>query len=263
MALFESHFFSEALGMCVSANIVVPQTTRSQIGLKGVGSPEGCPVLYLLHGLSDDHTIWLRRTSVERYASKYGIAVVMPNAHRSYYSDTAGGLKYWEYFSQELPDFINATFRFSRRAEDTFAAGLSMGGFGAMKLALNCPERFAAAGGFSSAIGPCELVGHVPGLKKEFDSLFGSLENVPGSVNDLFAAAEKAVREKKRLPRLYLECGTEDFLYQENLRFKAHLEKCGIPFTWKERPGAHGWDFWDIAIQNFLEFAFGDGNVKK
>ncbi|MBO4491705.1 MAG: esterase family protein [Lentisphaeria bacterium] len=258
MALFESHFFSESLGMCVSANIVLPQTTRSQIGLKGVGSPDGCPVLYLLHGLSDDHTIWLRRTSVERYAAQYGIAVVMPNVHRSYYSDTAGGLRYWEYVSRELPEFIGSTFRVSQKPEDTYAAGLSMGGFGAMKLALNCPERFAAAGGFSSAIGPCELAAHIPERKKEFDSIFGSLDNVPGSINDLFAVAEKAVQEKKVLPRLYLECGTEDFLWNENVRFKEHLEKLKIPFTWKERPGTHGWDFWDVCIQNFLRFAFRD-----
>ena len=261
MALMESHFYSESLGMCVSANVILPQTTLSQIGLKGQGSPDGCPVLYLLHGLSDDHSIWLRRTSVERYASEYGIAVVMPNAHRSYYSDTAGGLRYWEYISRELPEFINATFRFSRKREDTFAAGLSMGGFGAMKLALNCPEKFAAAGGFSNAIGPCELVRHAPALKKEFENLFGSLESIPGSINDLYAMADKAVREKKNLPRLYLECGTEDFLWQENLRFKEHLEKRNIPFTWKERPGRHGWDFWDVCIQNFLRFAF-DGRKK-
>lgn len=257
MALMESHFYSESLGMCVSVNIILPQTTLSQIGLKGQGSPDGCPVLYLLHGLSDDHSIWLRRTSVERYASEYGIAVIMPGAHRSYYSDTAGGLRYWEYISRELPELINATFRFSRKPEDTYVAGLSMGGFGAMKLALNCPGKFAAAGGFSNAIGPCELVRHVPSLKKEFDNLFGSLENIPGSINDLYAMADKAVREKQALPRLYLECGTEDFLRQENLRFKEHLEKRNIPFTWKERPGRHGWDFWDVCIQNFLRFAFG------
>ena len=195
MAFFECSIFSESLGMTSSVNVVLPQRTSGQIGLKGVAAGATCPVLYLLHGMSDDHSIWLRRTSVERYAAKYGIAVVMPNAHRSYYSDTAGGLRYWEYFSQELPEFINATFRFSRSPEDTFVAGLSMGGFGAMKLALNCPGRFAAAGGFSSAIGPCELVRHVPSLKKEFDNLFGSLENVPGSINDLYAVADKAVRE--------------------------------------------------------------------
>ena len=257
MAFMESHFYSESLGMCVSANIILPQATRSQIGLKGLGSPDGCPVLYLLHGLSDDHSIWLRRTSVERYASEYGIAVVMPCAHRSYYSDTAGGLRYWEYISRELPEFINATFRFSRKPEDTYVAGLSMGGFGAMKLALNCPGKFAAAGGFSNAIGPCELAEHIPSLKKEFDNLFGSLGNVPGSINDLYAMADKAVRDKAVLPRLYLECGTEDFLWKENLRFKEHLERLNIPFTWKERPGQHGWDFWDVCIQNFLRFAFG------
>jgi len=89
--------------MCSSAYVILPQTTSGQIGMKGIGSPDGCPVLYLLHGLSDDHSIWLRRTCIERYATAYGIAVVMPNGHRSYYSDMASGLKYFTYISEELP----------------------------------------------------------------------------------------------------------------------------------------------------------------
>ena len=248
MSFFNANFFSESLGICVTANILLPQSTRAQIGLKGKGTPDGCPVLYLLHGLSDDHSIWMRRTSIERYASQYGIAVVMPNGHRSYYSDMKNGMKYWTYVSEELPEFIRSVFKFSTAPEDTYVAGLSMGGFGAMKLALNKPGCFDAAASFSGAMiagtacAPCEL------------------ENIQGgdfskdTINDLFAAAEKNAKEGVRMPALFLSCGTEDGLYPVNLRFRDHLKKLNIPFTWSEGPGNHSWDVWDANIQQFLKF---------
>ncbi len=191
MALMECSFFSESLGMCSSAYVILPQTTMGQIGMTGAGSPDSCPVLYLLHGLSDDHSIWLRRTSIERYAAAYGIAVVMPNGHRSYYSDMSSGLKYFTYISEELPKIMGSFFKFSRKKEDTFVAGLSMGGFGAMKLALNCPDQFAAAGCFSSAIRPGHLLSIIPERQAEFACIFGDMNNIPGSCNDMYHLAEK------------------------------------------------------------------------
>lgn len=255
MALMECSFFSESIGMCTNAHVIVPQPTLAQIGLTGKGSPEGCPVLYLLHGLSDDHSIWLRRTSIERYATQYGIAVVMPNVHRSFYSDMATGLKYWQYVSEELPKLIGGFFKFSQKREDTFVAGLSMGGYGAFKLAVNCPERFAAAGCFSSVISPWNFADYAPDRRAELQSIFGSdLAANIGSVNDLMAMEEKKVNAGVKLPELFIACGTEDFLYQENLKHNEHLTKCGIPYTFWQGPGTHEWGFWDQRIVDFLKF---------
>ena len=106
-------------------------------------------MLYLLHGLSDDHTAWLRYTSIERYATARGLAVVMPAVHRSFYADEAHGHAYWHFVSEELPAIVAAFFRLSERREDTFVAGLSMGGYGALKLGLHHPERFAAVASLS------------------------------------------------------------------------------------------------------------------
>lgn len=252
MAFFECNFFAESLGMCSSMYVVLPQPTRGQIGLKGVGSADGCPVLYLLHGMSDDHSIWLRRTSIERYAAQYGIAVVMPNAHRSYYNNMVCGLRYWDFISSELPEIVGSFFKFSRKREDTFAAGLSMGGFGALKLGLNCPEKFAAVAGMSSAIRPAHLASVMKERLPEFENIFGDLSRIPGSSNDLYFKAEEALANGTRLPEIFLACGTEDFLYQENLLYKAHLEKLGIPFVYREGPGTHEWGFWDRYIQEIL-----------
>lgn len=254
MAFFECKFFSESLEMCVSVNVVLPQPTLGQIGLKGTGRAEGAPVMYLLHGLSDDETIWIRRTSVERYASQYGLALVMPNVQRSYYADMVHGQKFWTYVSEELPQVMQSFFRFSTRPEDTFAAGLSMGGYGAFKLAFTHPERFAAAASFSGALSPEQLASCMPSQEEEFRNIFGDLSRVKGSVNDLYEQSARCVKEKRKLPKLFQCCGTEDFLYQENLKFKAHLESLGVDFTYEEEPGTHDWGYWDRKIQQVIRW---------
>ena len=153
MALITCDFFSESLEVGTSMTVVLPQTTEEQIGVSSVDvSEHGVPVLYLLHGLSDDHTAWLRYTSIERYATARGLAVVMPAVHRSFYADEAHGHAYWQFVSEELPAIVAAFFRLSERREDTFVAGLSMGGYGALKLGLHHPERFAAVASLSGAV---------------------------------------------------------------------------------------------------------------
>ena len=103
MALVHCDFFSDVLGLSTSMTVILPQSTSTQIGMSGQVSTGETPVLYLLHGLSDDHTIWTRRTSVERYVAPLGLAVVMPRVDRSFYLDEAHGNKYWTFLSQELP----------------------------------------------------------------------------------------------------------------------------------------------------------------
>jgi len=149
MALLRCDFFAETLGLSTSMTVSLPQATSAQIGMAGAAGAEDPPTLYLLHGLSDDDTIWSRRTSVERYVAPLGLAVVMPQVHRSYYTDEVHGNRYWTFLSEELPAVVDRFFRLSRRREDTFVAGLSMGGYGALKWALRDPDRFAAAASLS------------------------------------------------------------------------------------------------------------------
>src|SRR4051812_23558049 len=140
MALVRCDFFSDVLGLSTSMTVVLPQATSSQIGMTGAATADDAPVLYLLHGLSDDDTIWQRRTSIERYAAPLGLAVVMPQVARSFYTDEAYGGRFWTYVSEELPALVSELFRVSTAREDTFVAGLSMGGYGALKLALRQPH---------------------------------------------------------------------------------------------------------------------------
>ena len=153
MALLTCDFFSESLEFGTSMTVVLPQPTLGQVGVDpGADDQAPPPLLYLLHGRSDDHTAWLRYTSIERYASAAGVAVVMPAVARSFYADEATGHRYWTYLSEELPEIVQRFFRVGDRREDTFVAGLSMGGYGALKWAFTQPERFAAAASLSGAV---------------------------------------------------------------------------------------------------------------
>ena len=248
----ECSFYSDVLGMCCSMNVIVPQQVKTQIGLSGIKSArKDYPVLYLLHGLTDDHTVWCRRTSIERYVADMGLVVVMPNVHRSFYHNISSG-DYWTFISEELPEIVKGLFPVSRRREDTFAAGLSMGGYGALKLGLRCPEKFAAVASLSGSVDVLSLFS--PEIRgKEFISqmtqIFGPGEELPSSISDLFAAVTE-LKNNPSLPKpgIFLCCGTDDHNYDANCRMREHLLNSGFDPIWKEAPGDHEWGFWDRHI---------------
>jgi S-formylglutathione hydrolase FrmB len=249
MALLRCDFFAETLGLSTSMTVILPQETSRQIGMPGAAR-EDVPVLYLLHGLSDDDTIWSRRTSIERYVAPLGIAVVMPQVHQSFYADEVHGLPFWTFLTEELPELVHGFFRTSTAREDTFVAGLSMGGYGAMKWALREPHRFAAAASLSGALGLSDRHGGGdPSFRALLDRVFGDTP-IEGSANDvrhLVRTADAAV-----LPDLYVACGTEDFLYGESVAFIEDARSAGVALTTSIGDGDHEWDYWDRAIQDVL-----------
>ena len=245
MALLRCDFFSEVLGRGTSMTVVLPQPAAGQIGMGGSGGDGDPPVLYLLHGLSDDDTTWSRRTSVERYAAPHGLAVVMPQVGRSFYADEVHGGRYWTFLSEELPAVVARFFRVSQRREDTFVAGLSMGGYGAFKWALRQPERFAAAVSLSGVLD----LGRHRGVPDDLRRVFGG-SRVRGTGDDLLHLLGRT--DPARLPRLMQHCGTEDFLYRENVVFRDAAAAAGVPLTTVFGPGDHEWGYWDAAIRQAL-----------
>ena len=256
MAHLRVDFFSDALSLSTSMTVLLPQRTTTQIGMTGRTGDGPPPVLYLLHGLSDDDTIWLRRTSIERYVAPLGLAVVMPQVHRSFYTDEAYGGRYWTFLSEELPSLVASWFQVSQRREDTFVAGLSMGGYGALKWALRRPDRFAAAASLSGAV-------DVAGLRTQrvrpedprlFDRVFGGPAAGPDDLLWLLDQADPA-----SLPPLYLCCGTEDALIDDNRRFEDRARATGAAVTTDFGPGEHEWGYWDTTIQDVLAWLPLDG----
>jgi putative tributyrin esterase len=242
MSLFHAHFFSETLGLQCAADVILPDRP----------SGRNLPCLWLLHGLSDDHTMWQRRTSIERHAAAYPLAIVMPAVHRSFYADMASGYKYWTYISEELPRLMRGHFRLSARREDNFVAGLSMGGYGAFKLGLNLPERYAAAASLSGVMdlharwASNELVSD---LSLVFDEA-----GPAGTSSDLLHVARKLKASGRPLPRLFQCCGTEDYLYADNVNFRDFARRIKLPVKYSEGPGAHNWEYWDARIQDVLKW---------
>ncbi len=253
MPLIHCNFFSQSLQLSTSMDVILPLRPWKPQSSAQEGKH---PTLYLLHGLSDDHTIWQRRTSIERYVENHDLAVVMPAVHRSFYTDMKAGPRFWTFISEELPFVAQSLFPLSTAREDNFVAGLSMGGYGAFKLALSCPERYAAAASFSGLTDITLMYkDREHSFVDEIKGVFGSLDEARNSPNDLFWLARKLAspRHQGPRPRLYQWCGQQDFLYASNVKFHKHAERLGLDLTYAEGPGDHTWKYWDEQIQIFLE----------
>ena len=245
MMYLQTHVYSRQLGKNVQLNLLLPQSYEGSY-----------KTLWLLHGLSDDHTAWLRNSTIEKVAEKLGIAVVMPNADRSWYTDTVGGDKYYSFIAYELPALLRSHFKgMSAKREDNIVAGLSMGGYGALKFALTKPESYFACISLSGAVDitrknrPCNLAL----WRSLFDYSMKSPDELEGGEHDLFALAEKCVKSGAELPKIYMWCGTEDTLISANDRFHGHLEALGVTHTYKTSEGDHSWKWWDMHIQSGLK----------
>jgi putative tributyrin esterase len=257
MILTEVNFFSETLVLGSTMLVLLPQLPLAEVQST---ARKKFRTLYLLHGRSDDHAAWQRKTSIERYVEGLNLAVVMPAVHRSFYTDMVHGGKYWQFISEEVPAVVRSLFPLSSARKDNFVAGLSMGGYGAYKLALTHPERFAAAASLSGGLDLSYSVGadnprNDEGRLAEFRTIFGALSKVPGSNNDLIALAKKVSRGPVK-PRLYQCCGTEDFIYPDNVRFREAVSKLPLDLTYEEGPGEHNWAYWDGMIQRVLKWMF-------
>jgi putative tributyrin esterase len=245
MAFCELKYFSKALQKATAANIILPE-------VESVGP---FPVLYLLHGLSDDHTMWQRRTSIERYVQNLPLMVVMPDTGRGFYIDAIAGPAWESAIIKDLIPFIDSRFNTIAAREGRCTAGLSMGGYGAARLALKYPEMFCAAVSHSGAVGFAHWnLSAEPRPDNDFGVEMCRIigENSSGGPNDLYALADALPPDKR--PALRVDCGTEDFLLPANRDFHAHLEATGFPHTYLEFPGAHTWEYWDLHVREAIAF---------
>ena len=241
MALITLHFESACLGKNVTVNVVRPD-----------GETNG--VLYLLHGLSDDESIYLRRSSIERYAERAKLTVVMPNGDRYFYTDTPGCGHYFSFITEELPRVMQQTFaNFPTEREKTFIGGISMGGYGSLKAALRCPEKYSSVLCLSGAFDICGMAeSSFLGGCDWWQSILGNVESARGGSEDVFALAEKQKAKGVALPRITMWCGESDFILDQSRRMYQHLRDLGYEVSYAESAGAHCWDSWDPALENFI-----------
>lgn len=248
MARFDIAFRPESLERTVAITVIIPDECKGT----------DVPLLYLLHGMYGDHTAWTRGSLVERYARERKIAVVMADAENSYYTDQAYGSKYFTFFSKELPLLVHKWFRqLTSDPKKTYIAGLSMGGYGALYLGLSDPFSYAGIASFSGVV-------DLPGLlNADIDWKHIAVANwgedfataVKHSKHDIDTLICDMERSGTPFPRLYVACGTEDFLFESNERFSRRLSNVkGLDFCYEKGAGAHTWDFWNEYLPRALDY---------
>lgn len=204
------------------------------------------PAVYVLHGSGGDHTDWIRNTRIGELADRYRVILVMPDGgHQSWYIDSPfdSGSRYGTYIGKEVVSYIDAHFRTVAARPARAITGLSMGVFGALRIALDQPDTFGAVGSISGAVDPrcCESE---PGI----DHVFGDPGRHPSFWN------RNAIVESARLFAqthidLTIDCGVDDALVGSNRTLHQRLVALGVPHDYAERPGGHTWDYWANAIQ--------------
>ncbi|CAM3733296.1 alpha/beta hydrolase [Marinicrinis lubricantis] len=252
MAWMETHIFSEVLGMEMQVNVILPQEKQPY---RGYGKLK---VLWLLHGGSGDHSVWLRMSRIEHYANQYGIAVILPGVFNSCYTNMAHGGRYFTYMTEELPFILRHLFpRLSEDRNDNYISGLSNGGYGCLRVGLARPDLYAAIGAFSAG-DKSDIAFVNDGSPRAYDRilLFGEGE-IKNTENDLKFLGRKALDEGLSLPKVYHACGSEDPWLDLNERvreFFLSIEGNPYHYHYREADGhGHTWEFWDEEVVRFLE----------
>ena len=183
----------------------------------------------------------------------------MPEVQRSFYADMAAGLDYFSYVAVELPAMCERMFGLPDERAKRYVMGLSMGGYGALKCVLTYPERYAGAGSFSGVVDICRPVYSVktPERARERGAIFGA-DGPEGTKNDLYRLAQDVFDEKKNFPGIYLSCGEQDGLYEDNVKFDAFLTSLGAEHRFDHRAGAHTWRFWNDSVEDCFGYFFGE-----
>lgn len=266
MSVLTMNFESEYLKSNHEISVILPNKPRDIPAKAYYESGTKYKVLWLLHGTYGDHTDWLRRTNIELYACEKDLIVVMPSALNSNYSNwdkSMMGFGMYDYLTEELMPLIYNWFPASDKREDNFIAGLSMGGRGAIKYAVNHPRKFAAAAILSAAPVDFKQLTEEDLNKDDIFArrLRGMVDNAGGleafiHSNENVWDIMTSLAGTRVLPRLLFACGTDDHMIMDNLNlFRAHADKVGIEAEyWTLEGYGHEWRFWDLAIQQALEF---------
>jgi S-formylglutathione hydrolase FrmB len=249
----EAKLDSKLMGRTMPYRIILPQSYKSS-------KQKRYPVIYLLHGLFGSNENWTTLTKLPSYAKDHEFIIVNPEGENGWYTDSVSkpADRFESYIIKELIPEIDAKYRTIAARNGRVVAGLSMGGYGAIKFGVKYPEMFSLVGSFSGALGAATYIS-TPALDpilKSIGEVYGPVGSETRKANDLFALVRDSSAEKiKTFPFLYLDCGTEDFLFQNNREFVDLLREKKIPHEYRERPGGHAWPYWDGQVAEFLGLA--------
>ncbi len=275
MAIIEVNFISKCLMRTVTFNAIIPVDKFGPQAENAEQKP--LKTLYLLHGIFGNYTDWVNGTRIQAWAEANDLAVIMPSGeNRFYLDDEKSGELYGEFIGKELVEFTRKLFPLSDKREDTFIAGLSMGGYGAIRNGLKYAENFGCVIGLSAALvhdtwKDADNSAPIFTFRRNYyEAIFGEYDKVKGSDKDPKALLLKLKEEGRPVPKMYLCCGTEDGLITANRDFRDFLNENGVDLTYVEGPGKHDWVFWDTYIKKVLDWlplnrtgaGINSGNVK-
>ena len=248
----EAHLDSKLMGRSMPYRVMLPDDYAK--------STNRYSVIYLLHGFGGNYANWFDKTGLAQYSAGKPFILVTPEGENGWYTDIPSkpNTNYESYIVKELIPEIDRRYRALNDRAHRMIAGLSMGGYGALKIAIRNPSMFSLAGSFSGALGVSsdnEALVLSPGiLLTSITTTFGEPEVHKN--NDLFAMVASASPEQvKAMPMIYLACGTEDFTFRNNDDFRTLLLRKKVPHDYRERPGTHAWAFWDSQVAEFLAVA--------
>lgn len=248
-------FRSTLIGKTLPYSVVLPPDYRASRTTR-------YPVLYLLHGFAGHYSDWLTRTNVADYASKYRLIIVAPEGNDGWYTDSAtiAADKYESYFMKELMPDVQKRFRTIESRYGRGVAGLSMGGYGALKFGIKSPGMFVFAGSTSGALDAPSWTKEEPkdigALRDSLFSVFGPPGSETRKANNIFEMVKgMSAARAAGLPFLYFDCGAEDFTFKSNPEFAALLREKKIPHEFRQLPGNHNWAYWDQQVQEILKVA--------
>lgn len=275
MAIIEVNFISKCLMRTVTFNAIIPVDKFGPQAENAEQKP--LKTLYLLHGIFGNYTDWVNGTRIQAWAEANDLAVIMPSGeNRFYLDDEKSGELYGEFIGKELVEFTRKLFPLSDKREDTFIAGLSMGGYGAIRNGLKYAENFGCVIGLSAALvhdtwKDADNSAPIFTFRRNYyEAIFGEYDKVKGSDKDPKALLLKLKEEGRPVPKMYLCCGTEDGLVTANRDFRDFLNENGVDLTYVEGSGKHDWVFWDTYIKKVLDWlplnrtgaGINSGNVK-
>jgi putative tributyrin esterase len=239
MAFVQLHWRSQVLGKDTATWILLPDAGSGPFA-----------TFYLLHGLTDDHTAWMLHTRIRDYAAALPLIVVMPDGGRGYFTNQTNGPRWATHMAEELPAYIEKIFPAKTSRESRCVGGLSMGGYGALRLALGYPQRYISANSHSAPLLGAN-VSHGSLSVAEFERIFGPAYEK--SEHDLIVLAKRVANDPS-LPKLRIDCGSDDLRLQDNRQFHEALQALNIGHEYQEFPGNHNWDYWDEHIKEALAF---------
>ncbi len=258
MVLFRGDIKSKCLQRRTSISVILPADNIHFLNDTEEIVPKPYKTLYLLHGLYGSDDIFLANTSVQKFAEDNGIAIVIPCGDNSFYIDNEKSHAYYgEYVGCELLDITRNIFPLSDKREDTFIAGFSMGGYGAIRNGLKYYENFSKIGMISAALITDDIVNYTDNnnvLKSRdfYESIFGDLKDVIGSDAD----PKYLINNCPDIPDIFMACGIDDFLFEKNADFYRFLKENNINSTFIGDDGEHTWEFCDKYVKEFIKHCF-------